>query len=352
MQETTRLNEPISLKTAILTFKDYFFELLRKSYWYFIVGILFLLPAHYYYKKQVITYVADAAFMTNNDSGGSMSGLLQLAGQFGFGGKGGKLGSDMLTELVKSRRMVYQTLMRKVDIDGKEDLLFNHYINLFDLAENTPEKVLAESFYFKRKKIRNFSKEESIVAKNIYDGIIQTLNVFSQKSGIIYCSFETIDKDFTKAFLEELLKNLADYYTNKSVEQQKDNFELLDSRVDSLERALYNTENALATWIETHRSGLRASTLSAHKIMEQERLKTKAEVLSVMYTEVVKNRELAHMQLLSMTPLIQVIDYPTYPLTEKMPSRKAYYGIALVLTLGLVTVLVLFNKLVRDALRE
>jgi hypothetical protein len=163
---------------------------------------------------------------------------------------------------------------------------------------------------------------------------------------------QSTSENFSQIFIVKLVELLRDYYSNKSVEQQNKTYKIIENRVDSLHKAMRNKEYALAKWIDDYRIPLRVGTLKAEKVLERERLKAEAEILSVMYEEAIKNREMAHMSLLVQTPIIQIIDYPTLPLQPQIYFTPILYAFALIAAIGLAIILISFNKLVKDALRE
>ena len=353
MSEQHTHSDILTLKQILLTAKAYIIELLKKSYWYVIFGAVFFFIARYYAHKQPITYKAESSFMTNNDKSSGMSGILQLAGSFGFGGgKGGELSGEKIVSLLSSRRMIYEALSKSVEIDGQKDLLFNHYLRLFGFQSCFDLDSL-DSFRFKSGNTNKFSLDEHKAAKCIFNDIYrQHLHAKAEQSGIIMASYTCVSEQFSKEFIEVLVKNLENYYSQKSVEQQQKTFNIIKNRVDSLANSLYRKEEQLAAWIDENRVPLRVGTLTAKKMMQQERLKGDAEILSVMYAEAIKSREIAYMNLLSSTPVIQIIDLPIYPLKGKEVNRLTYYIYAILAAFFLVTLLVVFNKLVRDAFKE
>jgi uncharacterized protein involved in exopolysaccharide biosynthesis len=335
---------PLTLKETILVLRDYLLELLRKWYWFVLFGALAVLVAAYYTQRLQTTYEAVGSVMLSNDSGSSMSGILRLAGQFGLGGGGnsGDMNIERLGDLLMSQQIAYLSLFKKAEIDGKKDLLINHYIRLFKL-DNPP--ITAESS-------SKMTLQENATAKGIYNAIAKkSMHTVINKSGILYVSLNTTSEKFSKEFLEIHLKTLENYYTNRSIEQQKLTYDLINERVDSLEKALYNVEYNIAHFVDEYRPALRAGTLSAQKLMSQDQLKRQAEIISVMYAEAVKNREIAHLSLLSNRPLVQIVDLPNYPLSSQKPSMLVVYITYLVLATIVVVVLVVFNKLVRDAFK-
>jgi len=99
-------------------------------------------------------------------------------------------------------------------------------------------------------------------------------------------------------------------------------------------------------------TALRAGSLPAKQGIKREQYKREAEILNVMYIEAIKNRELAHINLLLSTPSVQIIDYPSYPIKPNIPNRLNMYIMALLAAAIVVTVGVVFNKMVRDAFQN
>jgi uncharacterized protein involved in exopolysaccharide biosynthesis len=343
--------KPVTIKDTILTLRSYAIELLRKWYLYVIIGSIFLAYNYYKAHQQPTTYQANASLMINND-GGAVSGLLQLAGQFGLGGSS-ELKTEKLVELITSKRMIYSALMQKVSIDGQSDLLINHYIKIFEPEFDARHEPI-DNFQFTEKSVQDFKIKESAIAQTIYDDISQFLlsaNV-GGKSGIIRVSCNSESEGFSKEFLETLCNTLRNYYADKTVEQQNRAYQVISHRCDSLEHILYGTEYALANWIDANRTALRAGSLPAKQGIKREQYKREAEILNVMYIEAIKNRELAHINLLLSTPSVQIIDYPSYPIKPNVPNRLNMYIMALLAAAIVVTVGVVFNKMVRDAFQN
>ncbi|OWY22790.1 hypothetical protein C7N43_02555 [Sphingobacteriales bacterium UPWRP_1] len=342
-----------SLKTTLLVIRDYLLEFVGKWYWYVLVCGVLCVFAYINAKRKPTTYTATVTFMTTSDSPSRFSGFMQLAGQLGIntGSAGSELKSEKIVELLSSKYIIYNTLLKKIDINGKSDLLFNHYIDLFDLSADLERAdTTLHNFRFTATDADKFSFKENKVASMLYKDIFETyLSTNTSKNGIMKAECTTKSEQFSKEFTAELVKTLSDYYIKKTVEQEYEAYRLIDKRVDSLYRLLISKENALAEWIDDHRSALRANTLPATVMMQQQRLESEAEVLNVMYAEAAKNREVAKMNLVSGTPIIQIIDYPTYPLPKKKPGALIPCFLMLVISGGLLTVFFTLRKLVRDA---
>lgn len=345
-----------TLKTAILTVKSYLWELIKRWYVYVICIGAFLLIAHWYIDQQIVRYTASASFMTNNDTGGGISSAFQLFGQItGGGGGGNELSSDKMVDLLLSKKIIYSALMRSKTLDGKDDLLINHYINLSGLRTSWIEKDNTElkNFRFTNKRPANFTLLENSVAKQIYESLsFGSLNINNTQYGIVRVKCTSVSDHFAVAFTQELVRRLKVYYESAAVEQKRKAYRILQTKADSMQMRLRQSEQSLASWIDQNKKRLNAGTLSGDQIVEKIRLENEAETIHEATIRAVEGKEVAYTDLLNNTPIIQVIDLPTLPLNPAIIDKKMVLMAATIAAMGLATVWIFFNKLIRDALRE
>ena len=338
-----------ALKILFLTIFDYLKELFRKWYVYAIFLPLFFFLATL--KKEKTYYIAESSFMSSDDGniGRGMSGIL---GQIGFS-SGGELETEKLAELITSKRMIQKALIKKININDSSKILFNHFLNMYDMETWLNNNGLPTDFKFTHNNVSKFDEKELIVAKKIYDKIqSEFLSVTTGKSNIIRVKFRSTSEKFSKEFTEQLVNVLSDYYIYKTAEKQNRAYRIIDNRIDSLEIALYEAENRIADWIDQKTRDRRAGNIQGKDVIDQQRLENKAEILSVMYAEAVKNREIALMNKLNHTPIIQIVDYPSYPLTKIEPNKLITLIKYIMAGFLLATIIIIFNKLVRDALKS
>lgn len=339
----------VSLKQIILTLQDYAKAILKKWYILLFFTIASVAVAHWYINSKAVQYDAQLSFMTNTDSKSGISSILQLAGQFGLGGNSGggsaEGEADRILELMASKQIVYTSLLREVTIDNQKDLLFNHYLQLFGVNTNPA------NFKFTPKKISEFTHTENEIAKQIYKSIIDNnLVVNVSKSGIIKATCTSYSEIFSKVFLEELITTLSNYYIKKTTEQQRQTYDLIKNRVDSLENKLYGAEYDLAQWLDGNRVALVAGSLSANKFVHEAQLKRNVEILNVMYAEGLKNLEIARVSLYNNTPVFQIIDTPALPLTPLYPNKIMLYLLSIIIAILLSITSIVLHKTIKDAM--
>ena len=345
------------LKQSILIVKDYFFEFFRKWYVYLLFFLIFCSLAYWHYGTKVVNFEGKASLMTAADTGGGMSGLMQLAGQFGIA-KQSQVSSEKLVELLGTKRIIYTTLFQTVTLDnpsdavkGKTDLLVNHYLDYFNIDESLSKATGVERFRFTEKPIEELNYNESLILNNVYNKIKKSyLNAFTTKNGIIHVTTECQSESFAKYFTENIVQVLKNFYIDKTIEKQRETYSILSSRKDSIKTELESADAMLTHWYDTKQKQLRASSLSAKDYMNKITYERKAEIASAAYIESLKQTEMAKISLDSSTPIIQIVDFPSFPLKEIRPSFFIYLLAAIFAALILSSILIILWKLVRDAL--
>jgi len=237
------------LKRSVITLIDYFKELFKKWYIYLLCFLLLGIPAFLYYGTLEKSYTAKLTFMTNDESGGAYSPLTQLAGQFGIStGKSG-VSSDKIVELLRSRKIILSTLVKKDIIDDKNDLLINHFYRLYNMNEEYIETPELQDFVFETKSTRNYTWKENKISQDIYKKIINDyLAAGSSENGIITVNFQSESEPFSKVFLDHLYDTVSGFYVSKTNQKQRETFEIVKTYTDSLNFSLRNAESELAQW--------------------------------------------------------------------------------------------------------
>jgi len=344
------------LKEAILICREYFFELFRKWYIYVLFLAAFCALAFWYAGTKTTSYVANASLMTASESS-SASGLMALAGQFGLPQKT-QVSADKLVELLGTKRIIYTTLLKNVDfsespvgVTKKSDLLVNHFLEFYKTDQKFKEETGQEKFRFTEKEMEDLNFNESLILEKIFNSIRRNfLNASATKNGIVHVNTECESESFAKYFTENIVEVLKNFYIDKTTEKQKTTYKILAGRTDSIKAVLENADQVLLGWYDANHKQLRASSLSAKKYLTKVEYERKAEIASAAYIEAIKQSELAKITLDSNTPIIQIVDFPTFPLKEMKPSFLIYLIAAIFAALLLATLLIVFLKLIRDAL--
>jgi uncharacterized protein involved in exopolysaccharide biosynthesis len=321
------MDNEITLIDFLKKVKDSFENL--KSKWKSILLFTLLgciLGLLYSYTKKPL-YTSKLTFALEDKSKGA-SGLSSIASSFGFSlpsGEGGVFAGDNIMELMKSRLLIEKTLLTKAEINNKQDLLINRYIdfnNLNKQQSNNPKSSIIEFNDADRTKFNR--DQDSILGKVYLEILNRSLEVtkVDKKLSIISVKVKSNDEIFSKIFCEKLVKNVTDFYIETKTGKSKSNIKLLELRVDSVKRELDVALYGRAKFADQN-IGLVRQSAAVPKLNQE----LKVQMLSTMYTELVKNLEFSKLSLMREEPLIQIIDVPIYPL-EKIKFGKLK-GIAL-----------------------
>ena len=347
------VEEPMSLIDLINSVKEMFAELKKK--WLIVsiiicissvIGLLISL-------RLKPAYSASTTMMLETESsGGTMSGALALASQFGLMGNSSSavINGDKLLELIKAETIIKTALFKKATIDSTTDILANHFIDLFGYKkkwENSSNPLKA--FRFKHSK-ENLSLEENYVFKMFYNKIAQNYLVAEKatKSGIITITTTTKSELFSKYFNQYLVEAVTDFYVNRITQKGRTNVAIVQKRVDSIAIVLNDAEFALARWKDAN-----FQLVKAQGMIAEMKLKRNVEVCNSIYIEGIKQLEMSKFSLLQQTPFLQIIDEPTLPLdsTGEVSISK---GISLGFIIGcfLSFIYVLARKKYSDMMKE
>ncbi|MCH8330340.1 MAG: hypothetical protein IH946_03005 [Bacteroidetes bacterium] len=261
------------------------------------------------------TYVAKTTMMLEDSkTSAPLFQALSLAGQLGLG-SGTADGEDKLVEIMQSRTVITMALLQEAEIDGEMDLLINHYIGLFGIREDLEDDGLGD-FKFTARHIDELSFPEDSILNMQYGRIIDEL-LFLENSDIdvIMVLVESPNELFSKYLNEALVLAVKNFYISNITEKQVNMVKVLENRRDSIHTELYNSENK---WAKLKDGSM--GMIKMQGSLEELRRKRDIEILNVMYSEVVKNLEVAGFNLLIETPVIQVIDSPILPLKKKRLS--------------------------------
>ncbi|MGK9117694.1 lipopolysaccharide biosynthesis protein [Olivibacter jilunii] len=332
MEESSKKNpidnadDEVSLKDLILKVKDNFYYLLRKWPTIIIVaaigGAIGLAVA--IFKKP--TYDAELTFVLDDEKGGggALSAYAGIASQFGInlggleGGEGLFTG-DNIIEFLKSRRMIQLTLLSKADFDGKKELLVDRYVRVNKLDKDWDRNDKLKDFQFVADTSRNFL-QDSLIAE-YHKSIIKDdllIDKLDKKLSILSLKVTSKDELFAKAFCEKLITNAANFYVKTRTKKSQDNLDVLTKQVDSVRKELNSAIGGVAAASDANPNANKAfQSLS----VASKRRTVDVQANTAILTELVKNQELARMNLRNNKPLIQVLDRPILPLEKNKVGK-------------------------------
>lgn len=345
-------NEEISLKEIIQKLKVWRAYILSK--WIIIIsfaivgGILGYTYAVFKKAKYtaITTFVLEESDSGGGGMGGSLSGLASVVG-ISVGGGGGIFQGDNILELYKSRRMIEKALLTSVDYHGKNILLIDRYIDFNGLRKKWVERPELSKIDFKDSS--HFTRlQDSILGTIVFDINKRFLNVgkLDKKLSIIAVNVDSQDEFFAKAFNEQIVKNVNDFYIQTKTKNSLGNIDILQQKTDSVRRVMTGAIYTAAAI--TDATPNLNPTRQTQRTAPVQRSQFSAEANRALLAELVKNLEMSKISLRKETPLIQVIDQPVYPLfIEKLGKiRGTVSGIFIMAFL--TTILIIIKKFFKE----
>jgi uncharacterized protein involved in exopolysaccharide biosynthesis len=341
-------NDEILLKDILIKLSDYKAYLLKNKFaiialslTFCVLGLLLSITSDKQYNAELTFVVEDP------QSGSSLGAMSGIASQFGFDVGGSSLSTfsqNNILELLKSRGVVESTLMTKIKIAGKEDLLIEHYLKLNGIKEDWAENPNFDAVDFHNK----LTYIHDSISGNIWKRIAEeklVVEMQSDEANIISLSYFSVNEEFAKQFVEVLIDQMSKMYVVHQTAQAKSTLYFLKERADSVFSELELAEEKFAKAKDINQRIVKASGR-----LKELQLMRRVEVLNTMYLEIIKNLELSKITLLNNTPIINIIDKPILPLEEDKPS-KALSAILGAFLGGFLSIsFFAFGKLFKDAL--
>lgn len=319
MNSESNYQEEISLKQFFLTIGRYVREIRKR--WYVLVlgvalaaGIAILM--HTIIPK---TYPTRLTFMVENESGGAGGMLGGLLGSFGTALKPGQTNLDRVLSISTSRRIINETMLKKIIVSKKLDFIANHILELYEFdkiwKKNNRNELVG--FRFTTDDIEHFSTTDHFVLKNLYKHVKEGSRMRSPlistgqnvDAGILYFEGRTISPEMTVGILDSLYQVVSYYHEGRNIENAKHNFDLISEKVDSLSRELINKQYALAS-VKDRSNNI----INNRDRVSAQKLELDVQMLGYAYAEGVKNREIAALELESQKSNLLVLDRPVLPI--------------------------------------
>lgn len=314
------------------------FDLLRKKQkLILLVALIFGIGSLLYAFSKKTQYVAITSFSLEDAKSSSNSGLLGLASQFGFdlgGNVGGVFTGDNIMELFKTRRIVEAVLLREIGTTHKL-LVDELYFDLLKKGDEINSSRFKGFSFRKSHDNKQFQFWQDSLLGGLFTLVSENYVVVEKpdkKLNIIVISCKTPNENFSKTLCDDLVDEVSKFYIDTKVGRARKNVEILQNKADSLRRVYSGKLSGRASISDANINPLFQT--SQVGIIEKQ---TDISVVLTAYTEVIKNLEMSKFALLRETPLIQVIDYPKFPLKKKKPNM-ILYSLAGFLAGGILTI--------------
>ena len=283
-----------------------------------IIGIL-------YAWLKPITYTARLTFVVEESKGGGGSLLSGLAGQVGcdlggLSGTGGVLAGDNVQQLLRSQKMIKNTLLTPFG-DSNSVSIADEYARTSKLSESWSKK------YNDGKPVRfpldspNYTRLQDSLLQVITLRIIEKELVVGKpdkKLSFFEATVTMHNEGLAQVFTTRLIDQATRFYIDTKTKRQRNNVNRLQTRADSigliLNQRTYTASQANSIMLDVNPAYPTANV--GVELKERDKL-----VLQTIYSEIVKNLEISRTMLIQETPTFQVVDEPELPLKK---NRTGY----------------------------
>ncbi|MGN6494937.1 MAG: hypothetical protein ACTHLE_23320 [Agriterribacter sp.] len=271
-----------------------------------------------YYNLQKPKFEAATTFILEEKSSGG-GGLAAMASQFGFSlgglsGGGSIFSGDNILNILKSKKIVEKVLLSKVDSGSTNSLcLADYYLEFTGTRKNWQERPELANICFTN--LKSISPLQDSVLNVMYERIVKknlAIERLSKQSSIIRVDVSAEDGVFARLMSERLVNEAANLYLTIRTGTAQENIREMQKRSDSLLNLLTSkTYTTAASQLLDANPGIKTAVVPV-EIANRDKT-----VLATMYAEVAKNLEASKVLLSQESPVIQMLDKPTYLLKDK-----------------------------------
>ncbi len=253
-----------------------------------VIGTIYSLVAKKVFEASTTLYQ-----VTREDQASSR--ISALASQFGMGASMGSSPDYNLKDLAYSRKICEKVIFNQWNTEN-----FDNPVNLIEYweIEGETEGMIFNSAYEKLKNAITFSEDE--------------------ESGLKTLSVHSAEPELAAKMANFFVDIIQEYIKNEQKTSTKENLKYLNERVDSVKQELTAAEEELKEFRENNRLVGESPEL----MLEQGRLQRQVTIKQEVYLTLQKEKEMALIDLVKETPVINVLDEAVKPEQRIKPKRK------------------------------
>ncbi|QEC62042.1 GumC domain-containing protein [Mucilaginibacter ginsenosidivorans] len=316
-------------------------NVLKKWHFLLIAALIGAAVGYIRIRSKLPVYTSNISFVLSTDPRPN-SGLYNLATQLGFDAISSNpdniFSGDNIIELFKSRKLIGAALLSEIDTKPRQTLInliarkqFKDQYNSVGPFGNDLDKFSpAQKMLYQQ--IISFVEKSFIVFKKDKKLIIYIISVTSTNSDITYYTAKVLLDETSRYFIETKTKVFAS------------GVKLLQHEADSLANVLSGIFSSTASMNDRTYDLNPAITVQRSGSMFNQ---AKAAAYDAAYIEVMRNLEIAKVNLQKETPLYRVIDETDLPLVPQKDSLIRHMSITTLIGLLFMTVLLGVDELLK-----
>ncbi|MFC1725347.1 Wzz/FepE/Etk N-terminal domain-containing protein [candidate division KSB1 bacterium] len=280
-------------------------------------GAVFVIAALIYVFVVPPTFTSYVTILPTYESeqAGQLSYLRNIAGQFGLTQMPVKNISELFPEVIKSKKLIHEILQKKFYF--QDDSLI-----LLDIFKTQGEDLNTRLFY------GYISLNEMISVSRDIRTSITKVEVSSK--------YPVLAADIATA----IVKELDIYNRNQRTSKAKENREFIEKRLLETEDSLNVSDHRLTEFYDSNKGGyINAYQNSPELKMEEVKLLRDQKKWEEVYVTLVGEYEIAKIQEVRDTPLINILDDARVPVVKSAPKRALTVILSLIVGLNIGIIL-------------
>jgi len=316
-------------------------NVLKKWHFLLIAALIGAAVGYIRIRSKLPVYTSNISFVLSTDPRPN-SGLYNLATQLGFDAISSNpdniFSGDNIIELFKSRKLIGAALLSEIDTKPRQTL-----INLIARKQFKDQYNSAGPF---GNDLDKFSPAQKMLYQQIISFVEKSFIVFKKdKKLIIYIiSVTSTNSDITYYTAKVLLDETSRYFIETKTKVFASGVKLLQHEADSLANVLSGIFSSTASMNDRTYDLNPAITVQRSGSMFNQ---AKAAAYDAAYIEVMRNLEIAKVNLQKETPLYRVIDETDLPLVPQKDSLIRHMAITTLIGLLFMTVLLGVDELLK-----
>ncbi len=352
--EPQKAADDFSPKKFILQIQSMGSYLLSKWLLISLIALLFGIAGAIYVSTKDAVYTAEITFALDEEATQkAQNGFVELGEELGLGSSSvdasGALFGRMtnIVELMQSRLLIEKTLRSTVAINGKPLIFADFFVDSLNYRSEWMLDAPYDHLVFNSKKD---SLAQNRILAMIYETLLKKYIKVDRKgkeTTIVSVSCNTENEAFSKYFLESLVKEVTNYYTDIKTQRAKTNLIFIEKRMDSIRPAYNSSLYGRAVFMDAHTNPVRQIST-----VPSEKQQTDVQILKAAYIDLSRSLEAAKIALVRVTPLIQYLDMPILPLKQSGTSGIKFFTIFFIIGAFLATVFFFIRRVIKNILGD
>lgn len=318
-----------------------FLHLLKNWYFLILAALISGCIGYYFIYKVKPTYTATISFVLSTDQKAS-NPLAGLAAQLGVdastAGSENIFSGDNIIELFKSRKLIGKALLSEVDANTHESLI--------DYMIKIQQGPAQQKYIPFPKDPSKYNSQETALYRKCISSVAGKFTVFKKDKKLIFyiISATTGDDNLSYYLAKYMLQETSNFFIDIKTKSAASGLKLLRLEADTLDMILSQTYRSTANTIDRSYNLNPSITVQRSGTLLNQ---VKINAYGAAYIEVMRNLEMAKINLQKETPLYRIIDEPELPLGAQVPNITSHVKTASLIGLFIMSCLLVAEKLVK-----